>query len=201
MAAGCALLVATGPRKGANTGFPSCKMRGPLPELASADAPRPYRSTSALRILPEADRDVGSTGKSAWRARPPPVARQGRTFPFQGAHGHVRALFYGLRLGVRPPRRVRVSLGANVPRHRPLAGASSLISHPGTPAPDAATSSRLVAKRSLALASRDAPVWPAALRGEITEEAAAAGGCRGTFVPMAAGRAGAQDAVNLQARP
>src|SRR5690606_20473473 len=31
--------------------------------------------------------------------------------------------------------RVRVSLGANVPRRRPLADASSFISHPRTPAP------------------------------------------------------------------
>src|SRR3546814_3384318 len=31
----------------------------------------------------------------------------------------------------------------------------------------------------------DSPAWPVGLRGKIKEEAAAAGGCRGTFAPKA----------------
>src|SRR3546814_489139 len=73
--------------------------------------------------------------------------------------------------------RVRVPLGANVPRRRPLADASSFISHPRAPAPGvsacAATHKRKT-ESAFGQACDPSPAWPGGLRGEIKEEASAA---------------------------
>src|SRR3546814_12393350 len=72
--------------------------------------------------------------------------------------------------------RVRVPLGANVPRRRPLADASSFISHPRAPAPGvsacAATHKRKT-ESAFGQACDPSPAWPGGLRGEIKEEASA----------------------------
>src|SRR3546814_1436651 len=80
-------------------------------------------------------------------------------------------------------------LGANVLRRRPAADASPLISPPRTFAPAfrlarRPTSAKLGACVPASLRS-DSPAGPVGLRGKIKEEAAAAGGCRGTFAPKA----------------
>src|SRR5690606_25631108 len=85
--------------------------------------------------------------------------------------------------------RVRMPLGANVPRRRPAADASSFISPPRTFAP-----AFQLARRSPVQAGKrgfyckpaiHGPARPAGLRGKIKEEAFAAGGCRRTFAPKA----------------
>src|SRR3546814_1091166 len=72
--------------------------------------------------------------------------------------------------------RVRVPLGANVPRRRPLADASSFISHPRAPAPGvsacAATHTRKT-ESAFGQACDPSPAWPAGLRGPIQDEASA----------------------------
>src|SRR5690606_18942453 len=88
--------------------------------------------------------------------------------------------FKGQALGPRiTGRRVRMPLGANVPPRRPAADASSFTSHPRTSAPGVAGCA-VAHKQSRAWLfgkpAIRAPVWPAALRGEIKEEASAAGG-------------------------
>src|SRR3546814_2341267 len=59
--------------------------------------------------------------------------------------------------------RVRVPLGANVPRRRPLADASSFISHPRAPAPGvsacAATHKRKT-ESAFGQACDPSPAWP-----------------------------------------
>src|SRR3546814_9768583 len=92
-------------------------------------------------------------------------------------------------------------LGANVPRRRPSADASSFISPPRTFPPTfklhgdpkgkdkdkAKAKAKAKAKELCFPASlrSDRPAWPAGLRGQIKEEAFAAGGCRGTCAPKA----------------
>src|SRR3546814_17892068 len=77
-------------------------------------------------------------------------------------------------------RRGGVPLGANVPRRRPAADASSLISHPRTLTPVIPTCTVAVGAKqkqesclSASLRS-DSPTRPAGLRGEIKGEASAA---------------------------
>src|SRR3546814_10948434 len=76
------------------------------------------------------------------------------------------------------------ALGANVPRRRPAADASSLISHQGHSHPTFRLALRPTSKSGKPVKSAiSSPAWPAGLRGEIKEEAFAAGECRGTFKP------------------
>src|SRR3546814_17958223 len=80
-------------------------------------------------------------------------------------------------------------LGANVLRRRPAADASPLISPPRTFAPAFRLARRPTSAKPGACVPAslrpDSPAWPVGLRGKIKEEAAAAGGCRGTFAPKA----------------
>src|SRR3546814_954921 len=82
--------------------------------------------------------------------------------------------------------RVRVPLGANVPRRRPLADASSFISHPRAPAPGvsacAATHKRKT-ESAFGQACDPSPAWPGGLRGAIKEKASAASRTPGAIRP------------------
>src|SRR5690606_39257074 len=98
------------------------------------------------------------------------------------------------------------SPGCECPPAPASAAASSLISPPGLPAPDAAPSSRVAcrSKTGAASASCDAPVWPAAFRGEIKEEASAVrrmpGDIRPERLPAAPGPPDRED-PEASARP
>src|SRR3546814_17151323 len=87
--------------------------------------------------------------------------------------------------------RVRVPLGANVPRRRPLADASSFISHPRAPAPGvsacAATHTRKT-ESAFGQACATSPAWPGGLRGEIKAQTSAARRLTGDKSGRAAGR-------------
>src|SRR3546814_1351481 len=107
--------------------------------------------------------------------RPPRSTRTDTLFPYTTLF-RSRLFYLGERTFFRkwPGRRAGLPLGANVPRQRPSADASSFISPPGAvpPASNLHRGSRAKKRGSPAFqqACDPSPAWPVGSRGEIKEE-------------------------------